>query len=206
MSTTPAEPAQTPAQTPPQEPQGAEVPPTEPKPAEQPPAQETDWKAEARKWETRAKENSEAAKKLADIEEATKTEAQKQADKLAAAEAKVKDYEKREQIATWAKEVSEETGVPADVLSGSTKEELEAHAEKLKPLIGQQTTEEPRPGVVPTVGKTPAVPPNIPIGQQISAAEGARDQHAPGSVEWKAAQETVMALKGMQLAEVAKTT
>lgn len=101
------------------------------------PAQEPDWKAEARKWEKRAKENSDAAQRLAEIEEANKTEAQKQAERLAELESQVAGYQTREQIAEWKTEVSTETGVPADVLSGSTKEELEAHAAKLKPLIEQ---------------------------------------------------------------------
>jgi hypothetical protein len=47
----------------------------------------TDWKAKAREWERRAKENKDAAARLAAIEEANKTEAQKQADRLSAAEA-----------------------------------------------------------------------------------------------------------------------
>lgn len=46
----------------------------------------TDWKAKAREWEKRAKENKSAADRLAEIEEANKTEAQKAADRLAAAE------------------------------------------------------------------------------------------------------------------------
>ena len=79
------------------------VTPTEaPKPT--PPAQATeegaqpeqkvdpvDWKAEARKWEARAKENAPAVKRLAEIEEANKTEAQKAADRLAAAEKAASD-------------------------------------------------------------------------------------------------------------------
>lgn len=56
-----------------------------PKPA--PPARdETDWKAESRKWEQRAKENSKAAERLAEIENASKTEAQRAADAQKAAE------------------------------------------------------------------------------------------------------------------------
>lgn len=47
------------------------------------------WKALARKSETRAKENSAAAKRLAEIEEAGKTEAEKAADRIAKAEAEV---------------------------------------------------------------------------------------------------------------------
>lgn len=65
--------------------------PEAPKP--QPPAREaekgeegTDWKAEARKWEARAKENSTAAARLAEIEDASKTEAQKAAEARKAAE------------------------------------------------------------------------------------------------------------------------
>lgn len=42
---------------------------------------------EAAKYRTEAKANADAAKRLAEIEEASKTEAQKQADRLAAAEA-----------------------------------------------------------------------------------------------------------------------
>lgn len=55
------------------------------------PAPETDWKSEARKWETRAKENSDAAKKLAAIEEASKTESERQAERLNAAEKAAQD-------------------------------------------------------------------------------------------------------------------
>lgn len=74
------------------------------------------------------------------VVEANKTEAQKQAEALAAAQAKVAEYEKREQIAAWKAEVSAESGVPANVLAGSTKEEIAAHAETLKPLISQAST------------------------------------------------------------------
>lgn len=123
----------------------SETPVTEPStttepPAETPPAQETDWKAEARKWEARAKENSDAAAKLAALEDEQKTEAQKKADALTRAQAKIAEYEAREQVAAWKAEVSAETGVPADALAGNTREEIEAHAAILKPLINQAPT------------------------------------------------------------------
>lgn len=54
--------------------------------AKDPEAEIAKWKAMARKHEATAKANSEAAKKLADIEEAQKTEAQKLVDKAEAAE------------------------------------------------------------------------------------------------------------------------
>ncbi len=68
-----------------------------PKPA--PPAQDeadkTDWKAEARKWESRAKENSKAADRLTEIEESQKSEADKAAERLAAAEERASTAEAR---------------------------------------------------------------------------------------------------------------
>lgn len=65
-----------------------ESPPAAPNPATPPaPAQEpTDWKAEARKWEGRAKENENAAKKLESLEEASKSELQKAIDRATKAE------------------------------------------------------------------------------------------------------------------------
>lgn len=121
--TAPATPAPAPA-TPP------------PAPAAATPAQETtDWKAEARKWEDRAKENKTAAEELAALKAAQMTEAEKAAARLAELESKVKGYETKEQIAAWKAEVAESTGVPAQALAGSTKEEIEAHAATLKPLI-----------------------------------------------------------------------
>lgn len=59
----------------------------EPKPSP-PPAREaagvedTDWRAEAIKWEKRAKENFEARKRLDELEESQKSEAEKAADRL----------------------------------------------------------------------------------------------------------------------------
>lgn len=46
------------------------------------PAQEPDWKAEARKWEKRAKENTDAAARLAELEDAQKSEHQKLQEQL----------------------------------------------------------------------------------------------------------------------------
>ncbi|MGV9196720.1 hypothetical protein ACTOVL_05920 [Arcanobacterium canis] len=101
------------------------------------PAQEkeTDWKAQARKWETRAKENHAAALKLAELEEAAKTEGQKRTEKIAALEAKVASYEKRDQVTAWAKEIVKDSHVPADVLRGDTREELQAHFDQLTKLV-----------------------------------------------------------------------
>lgn len=59
--------------------------PPKPPPAD-PPVDETDWKAEARKWEQRAKENKSAADRLNALEAANKSEVEKANDAKAAAE------------------------------------------------------------------------------------------------------------------------
>ncbi|WP_405373409.1 MULTISPECIES: hypothetical protein [unclassified Microbacterium] len=123
--------------------------------------QETDWKAEARKWETRAKENLTAAKaneaaaqRLAEFEESQKTEAQKLQDRLAAAEQRAAEVELRALRA----EVAADKGIPAALLSGSTKEELEASATALIEFKGITPTDDvpaPRTYIVPEEGGLP---------------------------------------------------
>lgn len=154
MSTeTPAPPAQ--PQAPPTT--GAPAPtPAAPTPTP-PPAQETDWKAESRKWEDRAKENKTAADELAALKAAQMTESEKAAARLAELETTVKGYQTKEQISTWKTEVSEATGVPAAALAGSTLEEIQAHAETLKPLITPAPTPFQAGPTVPNPGKTPGV-------------------------------------------------
>ena len=105
----------------------------------------TDWKAEARKWESRAKQNladakanEGAAQRLAEIEEAQKTEAQKAQERLEAAEKRAAELELRAARA----EVAATKGVPADLLSGSTQEELEASADALIAFRGEQQRDE----------------------------------------------------------------
>lgn len=98
-----------------------------------------------------------AAARLAEIEEASKTAEQKAAERLAELEAKVKGYETEKQIAAWKAEVAEATGVPAAALAGSTREELEAHAATLKPLI--TPTDEKKGAIgpyVPPEGSAPS--------------------------------------------------
>ena len=159
MSSTPAEPAENPTES--------------AAPAQAPAQESVDWKAEARKWETRAKENTEAAKRLAELEEASKTEEQKRAEQLAELQARVAQYETREQVAKWKSEVAEATGVPAAALAGSTKEEIEAHAATLKPLIAQSQPARPQPLIVPAEGKTPMALNSSRLEESLKKAVGA---------------------------------
>lgn len=127
-------------------------------PANEPaaPAQETtDWKAEARKWEARAKENNTAASKLAEIEEASKTEAQKLAERANAAEQTASEKDR----ALLKLQVIVDHEIPKDyqdLVHGTTKEELEASAAKVKSLI-PATTEPPQSAsfVIPDEGNSP---------------------------------------------------
>jgi hypothetical protein len=75
-----------------------------------------------------------AADRLAQLEEANKTEAQKTADKLAAAEKRASELEGKALRA----EVAAAKGVPVALLTGSTQEELEAAADALIAYRGEQ--------------------------------------------------------------------
>lgn len=84
--------AEDPPADPPADPKPADPPADPPKdPAQDSPKDLTDWKAEARKWEERAKSNKDAATKLAEIEAANQTEAEKEKARADAAEAKVNE-------------------------------------------------------------------------------------------------------------------
>lgn len=107
-------------------------------------AQETkpdtvDWKAKARDWERRAKENKSAADELAQIKEAQKTEAEKTADRLAKAEQTARDAEAR----ALRREVALEHKLPKDdaaLLDSITDEDaMRRLAERLAAGIDSST-------------------------------------------------------------------
>lgn len=119
----------------------------------------TDWKTEARKWEARAKADHEAANKWREFELSQKSDFEKMADELskykaeaAAAELKAVRYE-----------VATANGIPAEameLLTGDTRESIQASAEKLAALIAAQSkTNTPRPdvnqGLPATSGSSP---------------------------------------------------
>lgn len=56
------------------------------------------------------------------------------------------------QVREWAQEVSQETGVPADVIRGNTKEEMLAHAQSLEKYVNVSAP------VVGSDGKSPNSP------------------------------------------------
>lgn len=104
-------------------------------------AQETDWEAEARKWkelsrknEARMKENAEKARLYDEAQEQGKSELQKAQEAAAKAEARAAALESKALRA----QVAAAKGVDADLLSGSTQEELESSAERLLAWRGAQ--------------------------------------------------------------------
>lgn len=101
--------------------QSAETP--QPKP-------DTDWKAEARKHEARAKEGAAAIKRLAELEEAQKTNEQKLSDRVAAAEKDAADA----RLEALRLKVGTAANLPSefvDLLKGDNEEELREHAQRL---------------------------------------------------------------------------
>ena len=126
----------------------------------EPEAKEIDWKAEARKHEQRAKENAAkakanegAAQRLAEIEDANKSEIEKVAARAEAAEKRAAELEAK----SIRSDVALAKGVPAALLTGSTQEELEASADALIEFRGEQQAS----GLhVPNEGKSPTKQPN----------------------------------------------
>lgn len=85
------------------------------------------WKAMARKSESQAKTNAEKAKAYDEAQEAAKTEQQRLADKLADAERRLGEAQLKADRA----EVAQRKGVPVELVSGATVEEMEASADAL---------------------------------------------------------------------------
>lgn len=121
------------------------------------PAQEIDWKAKfeetqahSRKWEERAKANAEAAKRLTEIEEASKSDAQRQAEAVEKANAELAETRAQLERISLEKvraEVANEKGVPAHLLVGSSQDELEASADALIAFRGEQKAAPASPAV-----------------------------------------------------------
>jgi hypothetical protein len=147
------------------------TPPAEPGPSAQTP--ETDWKAEARKWEQRAKENFgrlQEVQPLADqfrqLEEASKTEAQRMQEAIEAAN------RSRDETAAEAlrMRVAMSHGLTAEdiaLLGVGTEDQLTANAQRLAQLKSaaqaaqQQATPPPAAHTVADLrpGATPGEPP-----------------------------------------------
>lgn len=77
---------------------------------------ETDWKAEARKWEARAKKSAEAEKELAALKAAQMTEQEKLQARAEQAESELAALKAEAERSNAAREVSKEYDVPVSLL------------------------------------------------------------------------------------------
>jgi len=114
---------------------------------------EIDWKSKAREWEKRAKDNKSAADRLAEIEEANKTEAQKAADKTAAAERRAAEAEAkvaRRDIAIEHKLTAEDAALLDTITDEAAMRALAAR------LAGAESDKKSQGLHVPGEGKSPA--------------------------------------------------
>lgn len=94
---------------------------------------ETDWKAEARKWEKRAKGNQSAAEELEKLKAAQMTELEKAQAEAAKAQAEADALKAEKAKADAAIKVGAETGIPTEILMYcSDPESIDAFAKALK--------------------------------------------------------------------------
>lgn len=97
----------------------------EPKEQAEPTEPTTDWKANSRKWEDRAKSNKEQLDAaLKEIEELKASQATNTTEQLEQANAKIAELKLKIKIST-------ETGVPVELLQGSDEEAITASANAL---------------------------------------------------------------------------
>jgi hypothetical protein len=139
-------------------------------PTAEPKVDTTDWKAKAREWEKRAKDNKSAADELAALKESQKTEQQRLAERAEAAERSAVDAQRelsRLRVIT-------EVGLPADLhefVVGNDEDELRAKAMKLKAQLGAEHRSVDV-GLGPRQ-TAPAQDMNSLIRQQVAARRGA---------------------------------
>jgi membrane protein involved in colicin uptake len=98
------------------------------------------WKALSRKNEERANSNADKAKRFDEMEDANRTELEREKARADAAEKIIADQKAKDDAAKVRDEVAkakgfEERNVPASALRGSTREELEAHADEILALL-----------------------------------------------------------------------
>lgn len=110
---------------------------------------EIDWKSESRKWENRAKENRRAANER---DELAKAIGDKDAT-IEALKAKVADFETAAKVREWSTSAAAEHGISADLIRGTTEDEINAHAAAIAKAL--HDAKPPVAPVVPQAGATP---------------------------------------------------
>lgn len=118
------------------------------KPTTDPETPGVDWKAMARKWEKRAKENARRASENEDarkrLDEAAETE-KTELDRLREAIASLQEENSSNKLKALRAEVSSRTGVPVELLTASTEEELNDQAEAISAFVASRAPAPPKP-------------------------------------------------------------
>jgi hypothetical protein len=125
---------------------------------------DTDWKAEARKWENRAKSDHDAANKWREFELSQKSDLEKLTEELD----RYKSEASEASLRLLRHEVAATKGIPheaLELLTGSDREELEAAADKLLSLMANQS-------------KTNTPKPDLNQGKPANSGNSAADQFA----------------------------
>lgn len=143
------------------------------------------WKGLSRKHEAASKANADKARQYDELEEAQKTEQQKLLERAEKAERLAAETEAR----AMRVEIAAAKGVPASLLSGSSREDLEASADALLEFRGEAAKPTPPDFGGGNRGKDVEAPG---IDDQIAAAQTAGD--------WR----TVIALQNSKLPAAAK--
>lgn len=113
---------------------------------------------EAAKYRTERNAYRTDAEKYRQAQEANKTDAQKQAEKLAQLEEENQKLQLREKRA----QIAQESGVDVSLLRGSSAEELQEHAEALKEAFGKLQAQSKPPAGVRVSGENTG---RMPLGE-----------------------------------------
>lgn len=134
------------------------------------------WKAMARKHEGQAKQNAAAAKRLAELEDASKSDVERATAAATAAEKRAEAAE----LKASRYEVALDKGVPAKLmkfLTGSSVEEIEASADELLEAVGAKpgdagsngSTGKPKEKLVAGAASDPDDEPEKPLAEVLAA-------------------------------------
>lgn len=88
----------------------------------------TDWKAQARKWEERAKANAEKARSYDELQETQKSELQKAQEAAKKLQDELDGVKRKAALDAARQAVAKEAGVPADLVAGDDEDSMRAFA------------------------------------------------------------------------------
>lgn len=114
--------------------------------------------AHSREWEKRAKANKTAADELEQLKQSQMSDAEKAAAKTAKLQKELEELKAEKQSNAWRSQVASETGLPANLITGSTLEEMQANAKSISEYVAAQTGR--KLPEVKNPGKQPDVAPN----------------------------------------------